>query len=184
VLAYAQGGLEARFDLFGQSIGLVGLGAVSTAFTVTLFYVLVLELWKERFGRRSGPFEWFLLAAAAVRMVIMLLPANQWDQVVPPQPWSTLRNLPLMVQGLGVAAFILYDAFQAKDRTFKWIGGMILVSYACYIPVILFVQAAPLVGMLMIPKTMAYVAIGFLAYNDLYRQAIHEPARLVRKSAA
>ncbi len=34
---------------------------------------------------------------------------------------------------------------------------------------ILFVQQAPLVGMLMIPKTMAYVAIGFLAYFDLYR---------------
>jgi hypothetical protein len=46
---------------------------------------------------------------------------------------------------------------------------MILVSYACYIPVILFVQQAPLLGMLMIPKTLAYVAVGFLAYSDLYR---------------
>jgi hypothetical protein len=46
---------------------------------------------------------------------------------------------------------------------------MILVSYALYIPVILFVQQVPLIGMLMIPKTMAYVAIGFIAYLNLYR---------------
>jgi hypothetical protein len=74
-----------------------------------------------------------------------------------------------MVQGLGVAYLILRDARLAHDRTFEWIGAMILVSYACYLPVILFVQQVPAIGMLMIPKTMAYVAIGFLAYLDLYK---------------
>jgi hypothetical protein len=76
---------------------------------------------------------------------------------------------------------MIRDSRQVGDRTFLWIGVMILVSYACYIPVILFVQTAPLVGMLMIPKTMAYMAIGFLAYNDLYRQPARETARLVEK---
>jgi hypothetical protein len=45
---------------------------------------------------------------------------------------------------------------------------MILVSFACYTPVILFVGQAPIIGMLMIPKTLAYVAIALLAYQDLY----------------
>jgi hypothetical protein len=45
---------------------------------------------------------------------------------------------------------------------------MILVSYACYLPVILFVQQVPLIGMLMIPKTMAYLVVGFIAYFELY----------------
>ena len=49
---------------------------------------------------------------------------------------------------------------------------MILVSYACYLPVILFVQQAPLVGMLMIPKTIAYVAIAIIAYVALYRPQV------------
>jgi hypothetical protein len=75
----------------------------------------------------------------------------------------------LLIQGLGLAYLILRDAIANKDVTFRWIGIMILVSFACYIPVILFVQQVPLVGMLMIPKTMAYVAIGFLAYFDLHK---------------
>jgi hypothetical protein len=168
VLAYAQGDLNTKIALFGQEAGLVGLGALSTAITVTFFYVLMLEVWRARFGKRYGWFEYLLLAAAAVRLVLMIPAANQWNNAVPPQPWSLYRNLPLMVLGLGVAYLILRDAVRAKDRAFAWIGGMILVSYALYTPVILFVQQMPPIGMLMIPKTMAYVAIGFIAYFSLY----------------
>jgi len=75
-----------------------------------------------------------------------------------------------VIQGLGVAFLILRDARRVQDRAFTWIGLMILVSYACYTPVILFVQKEPLVGMLMIPKTLAYVAIAFVAYFNLYRR--------------
>jgi hypothetical protein len=45
---------------------------------------------------------------------------------------------------------------------------MILVLYACYMLVIFFVQQMSLVGMLTIPKTMAYLVIALLAYRGLY----------------
>jgi hypothetical protein len=176
VLAYALGGLETQISLLGIRLGLVGLGALSTAITVTIFYMLMLGLWRERFKRQFGWFEYLLLAAGFLRMAIMLLPGNQWNNVVPPQPMSILRNLPLTLQGLGVAYLFIRDAGRVKDRAFQWIGVMILVSYACYIPVILFVQQAPVIGMLMIPKTMAYVAIGFIAYHDLYQVRAVQPS--------
>ena len=80
------------------------------------------------------------------------------------------RNVPLIIQGLGVAYLIIRDALATKDRVFKWVGAMILVSYAFYMPVILFVQRVPMLGMLMIPKTMAYVAIAWLAFANLFPQ--------------
>lgn len=183
VFAYAQGGLDAQLAISGRSIGLVGLGALSTAVTVTIFYVLMLEVWRVRYNGKYGWFEYLLLAAALSRLLFMLLPANEWNRVVPPQPWSTVRNLPLTLIGLGVAYLILRDARRVGDRTFTWIGIMILVSYACYIPVILFVQEVPMVGMLMIPKTMAYVAIGFLAFNELYRLPADETAKALEQQA-
>jgi hypothetical protein len=139
--------------------------------TVTFFYVLMLEVWRTRFGKKYGWLEYLLLAAATLRLLIMIPAANQWNSTVPPQPWSFYRNLPFTILGLGVAYLILRDARRAKDRAFTWIGIMILVSFALYIPVILFVQQVPQIGMLMIPKTMAYVAIGFIAYFSLYRTA-------------
>ncbi len=74
-----------------------------------------------------------------------------------------------MIQGLGVAYLILRDAIKEKDKAFTQIGCMILVSYTFFIPVILFVQKMPLIGMLMIPKTLAYVAIAVIAYKNLFK---------------
>jgi hypothetical protein len=52
---------------------------------------------------------------------------------------------------------------------------MILFSFAMYVPVLLFVEEAPAVGMLMIPKTLAYLVIGFLAYGELFRTPAEIP---------
>ncbi len=161
VLAYATGGLEANPTL-------VGLGALATAITVTFFYTLVLDMWRLRFQKKLDWFGYVLLGAAVVRLILMALPQNEWGNVVPPQPFGIYRNIPLMVQGLGVMALILRDALAAKDRAFTWIGAMIFVSYAFYTPVILWVQLTPILGMLMIPKTLAYVAIAMIAYRELY----------------
>jgi len=169
VWAYALGDLGATAALGNWRLGLVGLGALATAVTVTFFYVLMLFIWQMRFKKPLGGFGVALLATAVVRLLLMLPAANQWHSVVPPQPWAIIRNLPLMIMGLGVAYLILRDARATGDRLFTRIGVMILVSYAFYAPVIFFVQRAPMLGMLMIPKTLAYVAIALLAYRGLFR---------------
>lgn len=179
VWAYALGDLEARISLFGANVGLVGLGALSTAITVTLFYVLMLLIWSTRFRKSIGAFGVLLILSAVVRFVLMTFPQNQWNMTVPPQPWSLWRNLPLVILGLGVAYLILRDAAREGDRPFLWIGSMILVSYAFYAPVILFVQQVPPIGMLMIPKTLAYVAIAIIAYRSFFmgnEQIVSEPS--------
>jgi hypothetical protein len=91
-----------------------------------------------------------------------------------------IRNLPLMIMGLGVMVLILRDAYRANDRPFKWIGWCILASYAFYTPVILFVAEVPMLGMLMIPKTLAYIAIAVIAYRALYTR----PAARVASAVA
>lgn len=169
VLAFLQGDLEKTINLFGMEAGLVGLGALSTAITVTFFYMLVVYLWKARFDQKMTWFAWLLLVAGVVRLIIMVFPQNQWNAVVPPYGWSLARNTPLVIQGLGVAYLILRDAAKQKDRVFRLVGICILVSYAFYLPVILFVQVMPMIGMLMIPKTLAYVAIAIIAYRNLFR---------------
>jgi hypothetical protein len=161
VVAYALGGLDAHPVL-------VGMGALSTAFTVTLFYMLMVDIWRLRYNKSLGVFGWFLLAVGALRLVGMLFPQNQWGQIVAPYNWSLLRNSLLVVQGLGVMVLLLRDAIRSGDAPFMWIGVMIALSYAFYAPVILWSAAAPLLGMLMIPKTCAYVAVAIIAYRALF----------------
>jgi len=170
VWAYALGDLSSTISVFGRELGLVGLGALATAYTVTIFYMLVLMIWQRRYNKPYGWFGALLWAAAVFRLIIMLFPANEWNNTVPPQTWSLIRNVPLMIQGLGAAFLILRDSIKTQDKPFTWVGIMILVSYAFYLPVILFVQVMPMIGMLMIPKTLAYVVIAFIAYFSLFKQ--------------
>jgi len=163
VVAYALGGLAANPVL-------VGLGALSTAYTVTVFYMILVDVWRLRFGKPLGWFGWTLLAAGVVRMLIMLFPQNGWQLVNGPYSWSLLRNAFLVVQGLGVMVLILRDAAATQDKAFRWIGIMIACSYAFYAPVILWVNVVPMLGMLMIPKTCAYVGVAIIAYRNLYHK--------------
>jgi len=169
VLAYAMGGLEKSVKVLGYDVGLVGAGALSTAITVTFFYILILVVWSRRFDKPLGWFGILLILAGIARLVYMMLPENSWNSIVPPQPYSLYRNSFLVIQGLGVAVLIFRDSITQNDRTFLWIGVCILLSYAFYIPVILFVQTIPVIGMLMIPKTLAYVAIAVIGNQKLFQ---------------
>jgi hypothetical protein len=55
-------------------------------------------------------------------------------------------------------------------------GYCIFFSYLFYTPVILLARDIPAIGMLMIPKTIMYVAIQFLAYKGLWPQKKTSPA--------
>ncbi len=171
VVGYAIGGLDTTIPLFGISINPVGVGALATAITVTFFYMLMVLIWQIRYNRTYNWASYLLLAAGVVRLIIVMLPGNEWGSPVPPQPMGLYRNLPLMVQGLGIMGLIFYDAFRKNDTTFKWIAAMIALSYAFYTPVILFVDKNPLLGMLMIPKTCAYLGVAFIAYAALWKPA-------------
>jgi hypothetical protein len=177
VLAYAMGNLETTFKIGGAEVGLVGAGVFSTSVTVTLFYVIMLMLWRGRFGKPYGWFGGLLFAAAVVRLGLMLLPQNEWNRVVSPQPWATYRNLPLMLLGIGVAYLMMRDGVGRDDRVFKWISGMILASYSFYVPAVLFVERIPALGMLMIPKTMAYVVIAWLGYVEMFHRRVLKEER-------
>lgn len=168
VVALFLGGLSTEVDVLGFSVPLVGAGALSTATTITVLYVLLLEAWRLRFERARDAVYWVLVGLAVVRLVLFVPDGNQWASVVPPFGWSLVRNAPLTVLGLAVAAFFLRDGWREGDATFTALGWLIVTSFAFYLPVILFVQVAPVVGVLMVPKTLAYVAMAWLAVAKLF----------------
>ena len=146
---------------------LIGFGALCTAITVTGFYALLLVAHQRLEVRRWGPFEQALLGVLLLRLVLLTFPQNAWGQVVPPQPWSMLRNLPLLVLTLGVGGLYLRGAGRVEQRWQRMIGALLLASVLCYLPVVLWIQKIPLLGLLMIPKSLAYLAVALIVYRRL-----------------
>jgi len=169
VLAFALGGLDAAITVFGRELKLAPMGALATAITFTFFYIVLIMIWRERFDKRYGVLGSLIFVLAAVRLLIMALPANNWNSIQPPQSWALARNIPLMLMQLGSAYLIMRDGLREGDKTFVWIAVMVIVSFVCYAPVIFLQQRVPLIGMLMIPKTIAYLVIAFLGFFRYYR---------------
>lgn len=169
VVAFALGGLDATVTVIGRTMTLAPMGALATAITFTFFYVILIMIWRERFDQRYGVLGNLLFVLAAARLIIMAVPANNWNSLQPPHDWAIFRNVPLMLMQLGSAYLILRDGVRKRDKTFIWIGVMVIVSFICYAPVIFLQQRVPLIGMLMIPKTIAYLVIAFLGFFRYYR---------------
>lgn len=169
VLAQLTNTLDKPVMVFGAPMHLIGLGMMTTAFTVTMFYMVFILAWQSRNDQKGTWFTNLLLVFGVVRIIFMALPANQWGELVPPQPISLYRNLFLVVQGVGLLVLLFSSAARKRDKLFLSMAWMIVLSFAFYTPVILFAQKVPLIGMLMIPKTIAYLAVAIIAYNGLWK---------------
>jgi hypothetical protein len=169
IIAYAAGGLDYSPAFLGERIHLAGLGNLSTSITVTIFYVCFLELWRRRYDKPFTTVYYVLVAAAVVRFIVMMPPQNHWELHVAPAGWAIFRNIFLTIQGLGVAVLMWIDSRKADDRLFFAFSILIFVSYACMWPVIPLYHVMPMVGMMMIPKTIAYMAIAFMGYAYFFK---------------
>jgi hypothetical protein len=174
VLAYMLGGLESKVDILGWNLPLVGAGALSTAITVTFFYMFLVVIWKLRFKEKNYGAYFGFQVLAIIRFIIMIFPQNEWANVVPPQHWSLYRNLPLTIIGVGLATHILMSNRKIKDPFYNRLAWLIFASYLFYLPVVLYVQKIPMLGMLMIPKTIAYVLMGLLVYYQFFKRVEKE----------
>lgn len=66
------------------------------------------------------------------------------------------------------------SAKEQKDRAFRWMWLTIVLSFGFYIPVVLWADAVPMIGMLMIPKTCAYVWTVLIGYSAMKRECGQE----------
>ena len=166
VLAFAGEGIETKISFMGTSWYLVALGSIATAWTFTIFYICMLFMWRARYNKKFDAFAWLFIALAVVRSIIMLLPYNNWNSLEFAEPWYVIRNIPLMLMQVCTAYLILRDAAPVRDKVGKWMAYMIIVSLVCYAFVVMFIGTNPGVGMLMIPKTMAYLVIAIISLQN------------------
>ncbi|MGI6069799.1 MAG: hypothetical protein ACOYBE_05170 [Blautia sp.] len=146
----------------------LGIGKFITSITMTLFYVLLYYVWRLRYqvkGRQGLTAAVYVLAA--LRIALCLLPQNAWTSADAPLSFGIYRNLPFAALGLLIIVLFYQSASKQHDRAFRFMWLTIVLSFAFYIPVVLFADRIPMVGMLMIPKTCAYVWTVLIGFFDM-----------------
>lgn len=149
----------------------LGLGKWITSVTMTLFYVLLYYVWRERYeikGQKNLTTAVYLFAA--IRIALCMMPQNNWLSADAPLSWGIYRNILFAVIGLITIVLFYTSAKQNNDTAFKWMWMTIVLSFGFYIPVVYWANTIPMIGMLMIPKTCAYVWTVVIGYNAMKKE--------------
>ena len=130
----------------------LGLGKWITSITMTIFYVVLYHIWRERYqinGHKATTAAIYGLAGLRI-----------------------YRNIPFALLGLLIIVLFYRSAKENNDKAFRWMWLTIVLSFGFYIPVVLWADVIPMIGMLMIPKTCAYVWTVLIGYKAMKKEVV------------
>lgn len=160
----------------------LGLGNLISSITMTVFYLVMVEMCELCVGRTSGSKDLLndglIVATAlfvAVRIFFCLFPQNRWFIKEGNKKWAIIRNVPFVIVGIiavvtliiaisavaseeaDVLSSVFYPAVLIGKGFFIQIMIATILSFAFYLPVAIKGKENPKLGMLMIPKTICYM---------------------------
>lgn len=140
----------------GDYTAALGIGKLITSVTMTLFYLMMEYARRERYrvqGERPLLITLWLLTVS--RVALCCFSQNEWTSAEPSLLWGIIRNIPFAI--IGIITVVMWYRSSKHDKPLKWIWLAVTLSFLFYIPVVLFAQSIPLIGMLMLPKTCMYI---------------------------
>lgn len=146
----------------------LGFGKFVTSITMTVFYVCFYHIWCLRYEKpQKSSLTILVYILAIARIGLCFMPQNDWLSYNAPLSWGIYRNIPFVILGALMIWLYAKTAANKKQDSFRFIWFAIFLSFLFYIPVVLFADTIPIIGMLMIPKTLAYVWIVWTGYVAL-----------------
>ena len=141
---------------FEANVSALSWGKFVTSITMTIFYVLYYYFYRKQSGDKDDKKKILIYALAIIRVILVLMPANNWGGANESYAFGIYRNIPFAIMGLFL---IIWSYKQKQNPGLKQMWWLIFLSFAFYIPVVLFAKKIPAVGALMMPKTVAYLFI-------------------------
>lgn len=138
----------------------LGIGKFITSITMTVFYVILYYIWQDYYHvKQQKTLTVSIWMLALLRIALCLLPQNEWLSYRQPLVFGILRNIPFTIMGILIIILFVQQVHKTNDGIFRFMPLAIALSFGFYLPVVLLSGSIPIFGMLMIPKTLAYVWI-------------------------
>ncbi len=156
---------------FEANINALSWGKFVTSITMTIFYVLYYYFYRKQTGDYDNKKKILVYVLAVIRILLALMPQNNWGTANEAYEWGIYRNIPFLILGI---LLIIWSYKEKEKPGLKNMWWLILLSFAFYMPVVVFSKKYPAVGALMMPKTIAYLLIvvfGFKYFVDGFNKS-------------
>ena len=136
----------------------LGVGKLITSVTMTAFYVFMYYICLGCFhAEENKKLTAAVWALAALRVALCLFPQNGWLTNDGGMAWGIVRNVPFAA--LGLLILLLWFGKRKEIRRFRFVWLYVALSFLFYIPVAVGAGAVPMLGILMLPKTVSYILL-------------------------
>lgn len=147
----------------------LGIGKLVTSVTMTIFYILMFYIYKNKFKvENTKKIELSIWILAIMRIILCMLPQNNWITNDSSVIIGIIRNIPFTIMGLII--IVLYYQKREECNEFKHIWINVLLSFLFYLIVVLGTTKVPTLGAFMIPKTVCYILI-IVAFANMIKKS-------------
>lgn len=167
VIALLTTGLEA--NAFWLGLGKLITSVTMTGFYVILYFIIESQLCPDR--KHSIAYRVLLFAMAAARIILCAFPQNNWFEAQGSLLFGILRNIPFAIIGIEIIVLCFATWKKLADKDYLLMAIMVILSFGFYIPVVIWADTVPIIGILMIPKTLAYVGVVLIGLFKYRRYA-------------
>ena len=140
----------------------LGMGKLITGITMTIFYYLIYLYYVLETGKKNQKTHLTIILFMLIRFVLLALPGNEWALNTSSLLYGVIRNIPFSIIGIIIVYLFLNEQHK---KQFKPMGWWIIVSFICYLIVVIGAGFVPVLGAFMLPKTVAYFIIIYLGYK-------------------
>lgn len=154
----------------------LGLGKLITSITMTGFYIIlyfIIESQLQPDKKGKIIYRTLLFSMAAARIILCALPQNNWFDAQGSLLFGILRNIPFAVIGIEIIVLSFVTWKKLGDKDYLLMAIMVILSFGFYIPVVIWADTVPIIGILMIPKTLAYVGVVIIGLLKFLRTRKH-----------
>ena len=154
--------INAFMEYFEKYEFWAGLGLLISSISMTVYYFVLFYICQEISGGiiKNSAVKYGLFILGTIRIILCLFPQNNWFKSEGNIKWGIIRNVPFVFVG------IIMMCVSCASGLIN-LAVAIFLSFAFYLPVVLFGKKNPKVGMLMIPKTIAYVYMICMGFSFL-----------------
>lgn len=146
----------------------LGIGKFITSITMTIFYIILYHIFLMRYQVKNYKvITTIIYLLATVRIGLCLFSQNAWTSAYAPITWGIYRNLPFAIMGIIIIILFYKKAKKHHDKAFRFMWLAITLSFLFYAPVVLWADVYPIIGVLMIPKTIAYVWVVWMGFSEM-----------------
>ena len=149
---------QATVDGFEVNAGGLFLGTRISAMTMSLFYLLFYYYIRREMKKTNRTLDVLMPALFLIRIVTVILSPNRAASM------DLISNAPFVLMGIIDIALLFRER---ANKNFGKLYIFVFFSFLFYVPVVLFKNIYPTIGMLMMPKTVMYVLIVWKLYGNL-----------------